>query len=220
MRYCIYLSSESPVYLPIHYNHILRGFLFNLIPQAEKLHFTYSNFFGKKRINKERKRISFLSSFHFYVSIFEDVEVEFPVGTELRLGKNTVRIDKVDAVPVTVNEKSIKVKTLSPVTVFQSLPNGKTLYHRPTNGEFFKKLEEDLKEKTEKLTGIRPEISVQPSPEGVFKKAVVQYRNRFVIEAWKGMFDLEGDPEALRVALTVGLGGRNSQGFGMVATAV
>jgi len=35
-------------------------------------------------------------------------------------------------------------------------------------------------------------VKIKPSQSSVFKKAVVQYRNRFIVEAWKGMFEIEG----------------------------
>ncbi len=215
MKLKVKLESEFPIVLPIHYNHILKGFIFsNLI--KEQVPCTFSNLFGLKKI--KNKKIVFKNGCHFYVSTLKDkIETNFN-GTLFNLGRNRVKISEVTPVEEEVKEPLVTVKTLSPVTVFIREENGKTKYFSPQSEEFYKLIEENLNEKVKRFLNKESSfVKVKPSSEGVFKKVVIQYRNRFIIEAWKGIFEIEGQREAIEAALKLGLGYKNSQGFGMVA---
>jgi len=217
MKFKVKLESESPIVLPIHYNHILKGFIFsNLI--KEEIPFTFSNIFGLKRINN--KKIIFQNGCHFYVSTLKEELNKGLEGTILNLGKNAVRISEITPLEEVVKEPPITVKTLSPVTVFVREENGKTKYFSPSSEEFYRLIEENINEKAKRFFNRELSfVKVKPSEGSVFKKAVIQYRNRFVVEAWKGIFEIEGEREAIETALKLGLGYKNSQGFGMVALA-
>ena len=218
MRYKIVFESSRGVNLPIHYNHIIRGVVYSILGK-EAQDFTFSNLFGRKKVLKNKKRIIFKGRCHFYLSGFSLPDLSEFKGKSFRLGANEVKLVEVEPQSFDLKEGKLKLKTLSPITVFQLLESGKTRYFTPEELPFYEKVVEDLKGKVERLYGFSPEVSFSAHPDSVFKKAVVQYRNRFVIEAWKGIFTLEGDKEALETALNLGLGFRNDQGFGMVATA-
>jgi CRISPR-associated endoribonuclease Cas6 len=209
---------DSPIVLPIHYNHILKGFIFSNLLKGEEVPFTFSNLFGMKRIHN--KRIVFKESCHFYVSTLNESLINCKSLNQevLQLGKNRVKVEEVSSLEEEINEPLVKVKTLSPITVFHRDRNGKTHYFSPESQEFYKILEENLNEKAEKLLNSKlPPVKIRASKESIFKKAVIQYRNRFVIEAWKGIFEIEGERKAIEAALKLGLGFKNNQGFGMVA---
>jgi len=216
MKIKVQLSSpKSQITLPIHYNHILKGFITaNLIERGAPL--TFSNIFGQKRVIN--RKIIFKSPCHFYLSTVEPTALKGAPLELLNLGKNSVKVERIEVVPESPEGAPVKLKTLSPITVFQKLLNGKTFYFSPEDDEFYALIREDLTQKVKKFLGREVgEVEIKPAEDSVFKKAVIQYRNRFVIEAWKGVFELQGPKEAIEAALKLGLGYRNPQGFGMVA---
>ena len=214
MKFCVKLTSGYPIVLPIHYNHILKGFIFsNFI--KNNVPFTFSNIFGLKKIRN--RKISFKKECHFYVATPEQLHFNGIEGRNLNLGRNRVRVDEVRIVEEEPRGPLAVIKTLSPVTVFVKEWRGKTRYFSPSSPEFYRFLEEDLKEKTKRLFNKSCEVKIRASEKSIFKKAVIQYRNRFIVEAWKGIFEIEGEREVIESALKLGLGYKNNQGFGMVA---
>ena len=219
MKFKVKIKSEEPIVLPIHYNHILKGFIFSNF-FTESSPFTFSNLFGPKKVSLSNKKIIFNDHCHFYFSTIESshLKLEELLNKLLNLGRNRVKVEEITPVEEEVNGQPVVVKTLSPITVFRRESGGKTFYFSPDREEFYRLLEENLNEKVKKFLGKEAGgVKIKPSQSSVFKKAVVQYRNRFIVEAWKGMFEIEGEREAIEAALKLGLGYKNSQGFGMVA---
>ncbi|WP_457680715.1 CRISPR-associated endoribonuclease Cas6 [Thermovibrio sp.] len=213
MKVKISLFSDTGISLPIHYNHILRGFILrNFVNEDELL--TFSNLFGIKNI--KNGQVYFHRNFHFYFSSLKEPK-ELPLEKEFRLGRFKVFVKKVDLISEEFSGSPIEVKTLSPITVFLRTGEGKTCYFSPEDKEFYELIEEKVKSLTSELFKVDADFTLMPSERGEFRKVVVRYRNRFIVEAWKGKFLLQGQREALKVALSWGLGYRTHQGFGFIA---
>ncbi|WP_339063934.1 CRISPR-associated endoribonuclease Cas6 [Tepidibacillus marianensis] len=75
---------------------------------------------------------------------------------------------------------------------------------------------ENLKKKYEAYTGkkINGEFRITPLKVTNKDKVITKFKG-FIINAWSGIYELRGNPEVLDFAYRVGVGGRNSQGFGM-----
>ncbi|WP_457566914.1 CRISPR-associated endoribonuclease Cas6 [Desulfurobacterium sp.] len=237
MKLKLTFEAEKEIELPIHYNYILQGFIYNNLakPFADFIHnqgyrygnqifklITFSKIYGRKRIFKREKKIVFGPSFHIYVSaidthILQSIAVELIQKENLRLHKNLINLKSVEAIEQPVSSPKTVVKTISPITVHESL-NRKTMYYNPYQEKFYKLLEENLRKKVAVITGNEnDEISIKPVEDVTYKKIITYYKNNFVIEAWDGKFEIEAPPEVIKIALRAGLGARNSQGFGMVA---
>ncbi|WP_456396595.1 CRISPR-associated endoribonuclease Cas6 [Desulfurobacterium sp.] len=237
MKLKLTFESKEQVKLPIHYNYILQGFIYNNLakPFADFLHnkgyryrnqifklITFSKIYGKKKIFKKSRKIVFGSSFHIYISaidtsILQSIVLELMQKENLKLDKNIISLKSVEVIEEPITSNKTIVKTISPITIHESL-NRKTIYYNPYQEKFYKLLEENLRKKIAVITGKEnAEISIKSIEDVKYKKIVTYYKNNFVIEAWDGKFIIEAPPEVIKIALHVGVGARNSQGFGMIA---
>ncbi|WP_457570255.1 CRISPR-associated endoribonuclease Cas6, partial [Desulfurobacterium sp.] len=182
MKLKLTFESENQVELPMHYNYVLQGFIYNNLakPFADFLHnegyrygnqifklITFSKIYGKKRILKKEKKIIFSPSFHIYVSaidthILQSIAVELIQKENLRLHRNFISLKSVETIKEPITSTETVVKTISPITVHESL-NRKTMYYNPYQEKFYKLLEENLRKKAALVTGNENvEISVKP----------------------------------------------------------
>ena len=149
--------------------------------------------------------------------------------------RGIVKVDRVRVADETLIVREVRVKTLkeevsgpllvrtlSPITVRETVVDetGKrrSIFLAPFSHEFFARLERNIKDKWEALTGAKADemsFSVRLADGVGFRKSLLKYKNT-VVEAWDGMFVVDGDPNLLRLALYAGLGERNSQGFGCI----
>jgi len=239
MRLKISLTSESNIVLPMHYNYILQSFIYNNMDSIystflhsqgfayEKRHFklfTFSNIFGKRKIIKAKKRIIFYPPIHFYVSFIMKEALSSHAKSlitknKLKLGNNILNVSSIEVIEEKAKSNQATVKTLSPVTIHSTDSNRKTIYYNPYENSFYTLLERNLWKKCN-LSGLEitlDDIKILPAENSRFKKAVIIYKRDYVIESWKGKFILKAPEEAVNIALTTGIGDRNSMGFGMIA---
>ena len=170
------------------------------------------------------KKIIFIGKIHFYISSILDGIMTSHVKAllkkkNLRLGGNEIDFESAEPIKEKIDGNTIRVKTLSPITIHSTNKDKKTIYFNPYQEKFYQLLIENLKKKCS-IVGLKvdaSDISIEPAEGAYFKKVITFYKRNFVIEAWKGEFILKGPKLVLEVALSSGLGDRNSQGFGMVS---
>lgn len=235
MRLKITLSSgQQPLTLPLQYNHILQAFIYDNISAelAAFLHekgyayekrnfklFVFSNLYGKYIIKSPQ--ISFTDKITFWLcSPLDDVLAQFANSLfqkQLQLIGQTIIVEAVEIQRDNISGSSIKVRTLSPVTVYTTTETKQTIYYAPTDQEFLRQISQNLHRK---YFALYPDADPNqfygqliPGAASSYQSKIVRYKN-FIIKGWMGQFHLEGTPEFLRFALTAGLGSKNSQGFG------
>jgi CRISPR-associated endoribonuclease Cas6 len=229
------LSSDLPISLPLHYNYTLQGFIYKNLPSIYStfLHdygfpygkrlfklLTFSRLFGRCRVLKAVKKIVFSPPIYFYVSctleeLLASHAKELIKREELKLGANRVYLESVELIEEEPKGSRVSVKTLSPVTIHSTV-NGRALFYGPSQQRFFQLLTDNLRKKATIARAEGAEsVRVLPHPESNYRKVVALYKG-FPVEGWKGKFLIEGSPEAIKVALSAGIGDRNSQGFGMI----
>lgn len=154
--------------LPIHYNHMIQGFIYKNISNRdfrEFLHeegfknnnrrfklFTFSRLIGKYEYNKEKKTITFIDNFNLVVcSIIDDFINDF-VKTCLFSENLYLNNQKINLIGVDTSRESnlgerIKVTTLSPIVTYSTVSiegKKKTIYHSPEDKIFQKHIKENL----------------------------------------------------------------------------
>jgi CRISPR-associated endoribonuclease Cas6 len=176
MRLRISLSSEnSSLSLPIQYNHLLQGLIYNNLDQVlsnwlhEKGHaygarrfklFTFSRLFGKRQA--ENGRIRFAGPVHFYLGavngeVLGSLAEHLLQKPSVRLGNAKCLVHEIGVEPKPDIElaKPIRVRTLSPITTYSTLttPEGrkKTYYYAPQEKEWAETLISNLKRKAHAL---------------------------------------------------------------------
>lgn len=109
----------------------------------------------------------------------------------------------------------LPVRMVSPLTLHKSLPGGKTLFLRPDDDAFAAQL---IANTAHKLAACRstadPSVTLCPMGTRLPRKRVTQFKGIY-LTGWDGDFLLDGNPETLCLLYQIGLGDRNSQGFGM-----
>lgn len=118
-----------------------------------------------------------------------------------------------------INDSPIKIKTLSPITIYKTILNekGKKFYQyfNPQEEEFYNQIKENIRKKYEIITGKNlKDFEFKMNPIQT-KKTLIQYKD-FIIEGYDGEFLIEVKPEIFKAVYDAGLGAKNSQGFGMI----
>lgn len=223
--------SDKPIVLPLNYNHILQSCIYKtLTPELSSfLHskgfevegrvfklFTFSKLFG--RYNVSNRVISFIPPVHFYFStsvnlIIDTLSAEVLKIKQVRIGDNQLTVESVDF-NIIKPSNEVKVKTVSPITVHIPEEN-KNRYLSPDDERFFEFLKSNLNRKFMANFGYSgDEVLIIPLSKR-WKKVVTFFKNTPVV-GWEGRLLLKGEEKMIGLALSTGLGSKNSQGFGMI----
>lgn len=240
MRLKMKLSFEDKLTLPIHYNHIIQGFIYENISDRifrKFLHdegykyekrnfklFTFSRINGKFEINSRNKTINFISPITIVVSSVLDDFINDFGSTLLKkdilfLGNTDIVLKEISAYKPEINTESVPITMLSPMVTYSTVEvygKKKTIYHKPDDDVFDKLIYQNLLKKYESFYGKDLEKSrfhIQPLNENKTKQIITKYKE-FIIKGWIGEYQLIASPEAIRFAYDTGLGSKNAQGFG------
>ena len=229
----ITLWAACPVRLPISYNAMVQGALYEnwreTFPElhddgyTDGLHrfrmFTFSPLQGHYQV--QGKQILFDGALR--------LEVRSPVSElidalcdslqergAMILGRNELPVISLECADRFLFFRYASIRTLSPVTVHETQPNGQTIYYSPEDEMFLPLLAGNLESK---LRAARipaaPVLSCVPNMQ-TLRKRVTTFKGTYVT-AYEGRFELQAEPEAMALLYYAGFGSRNSQGFGMFA---
>lgn len=107
-----------------------------------------------------------------------------------------------------------RIKTVSPIAVRQTDDNGKSVYFSPDDEAFDELVNLNLYRKFTAAYGVEPPSTVDLTLTSRPKKIVTKFKNTWVT-AYHTSFDMHAHPVVVQFLYDTGLGGRNSQGFGM-----
>ncbi|MEM4658075.1 MAG: CRISPR-associated endoribonuclease Cas6 [Candidatus Methanosuratincola sp.] len=231
--------SDKPLTVPITYNHLIQGLLYNSITHAlaDILHnmgfayerrrfklFTFSRILGNYEIDKEKGSIIFTSPFRIVVSslskeFIEQITEELLRRESIIINSQRTHLDSAELSEHPIKQRSIRIRMLSPVTIYSTLSakdgRRKTYYYAPFEREFSRLTSENAAKKYKafyKKNSVG-ELSIVPLDVDKGNEKIVTYKNT-VIKGWTGIYELSGDPGLMKVVYDAGLGGKNSQGFG------
>ncbi len=239
MRIFVTLNSSRRFVLPIDHNYTIQSFIYNSIsPElAKKLHdtgfqvgkrrfklFTFSRLMGKFLLEREKKEMVFESPFKIVISsalkqFIEEIGNEMLKREYFKIGRNRVRVNSVEVSDKTIENDKIKVKMLSPITIYSTLLRAdgkkKTYYYSPFEKEFSELISQNAKKKFKAFYGEDPkgDLHITPLKVSNGNQKVVFYKGT-VIKGWMGMYELSGDRDLIKLVYDTGIGGKNSQGFG------
>lgn len=241
MRLSLKLKPESQLQLPLSYQHILQGLIYREMEDrdfATFLHeegyavekrafrlFTFSRLIGRYRINKESKKIIFDDQIEWHVGsivprVIRELGRGFVKRDKLSLNGQTVQVEEISYTPPPYILESCKIKMLSPLTIhstYESKDSKKiTQYFDPDDAVFSHLIAENLSNKYYAYYGrsMPGEVFIRPLRVTKRDKVITTFKG-FIISGWNGVYELRGTTEALQFAYGVGIGARNSQGFGM-----
>lgn len=236
MRLLIRHEISGELLLPINYHHILQGIIYRNLGTAygfgEYIHdkgfahgnrhfklFTFSLLQGKYEIRG--KFIAFREEVCFEVSCPEMFMIRMLAES---IAKNGISYGRQHFPEVeiylsdeTIEEESVLLKMLSPVSVYSTdIDTGKTYFYTPQDELFAQMVNENFQRKYQACYGIEPDSDILFEPVKVLPKDkyVTRYKN-FYISGWMGEYRLSGKRKYLDFLYQTGLGSKNSQGFGM-----
>ena len=228
---------DEPLVLPINYSHILQSAIYASLGEgdmeyADRLHnlqnqpmrrsfkfFQFSMIQGKYEIRN--KNIIFRNHISFEV---RSISPDFIRCLKRGLEENGITYQvqhfdnvKLDILDYNVKEPDIVIKMKTPICVYETNRDTKKTYYPDTNEPLFCKLVID-----NFIRKYKAYTENEPNEELFFEVVNVEKRDHmvtkykgFYISGWKGEYRLKGKPEYLNFLYQVGLGGKNSQGFGM-----
>lgn len=230
-----YGKRSDYVSVPLHYNHLVQSMIYSNISRelADFLHnrgfvyggrafklFTFSRILGKARISDGR--IVFEGGVMLYVGspierFIKELATSLLRCGEIVLGDDVLLVSSVRFPKYPEFGEETVIRTLSPVTIYSTLytPAGrkKTYYYSPKEREFASLICMNAQKKHKILRGEEDERGLEIEAIRA-REAVVFYRGT-VVKAWSGKFVLRGSSSLMRTVYEAGLGGKNSQGFGM-----
>lgn len=233
MKARLTFSSERPVSISIAYNYYVQSMIYDLIKRRypdlhdegfvyENRHFklfSFSRLFSQK-FEVHNKMINFQSPIYLFFSspITELVEVMVNSAlqrSKVRIGSNELILTEVSAIDEEISGSTVDVKTFSPITVYSTFSNGQTHYYSPNEQEFASFIKLNLSKKANILNlETEDDFSIEPLDFNERNSTVTFYKN-FMVKGWNGKFRLTGGKKMLELALSAGLGAKNSQGFGL-----
>lgn len=232
---------NNVVILPLHYQYLLQGLLYRSLKDksfASFLHeigfrkgkrtfklFTFSRLFGQHKIQLNTKTIVFYNEISWHVStvlpeLTQQLGEYFLLQKDVYLGGQSMEIQSVKMEEYEVKISEIEIEMLSPLTVYSTyeMVDGtqKTQYFHPFDEVFSHLIEANFRNKYEAYYGESPQERLLIEPLHVTKKhkVVTTFKNHY-ITGWQGIYRLRSAPKNLTFLLQTGIGGRNSQGFGM-----
>lgn len=237
MVFKLEFKSDNTIILPVNYQHIVQGFIYNIISEVKE----YSNFlhnfgysFGKRKfklfnfslvqglgkVKIENKIIYFYGNIVIEIRSNDDLFCKIMSSIlknqkYFKLGQNYIKLVNIDSYKKIINNDNLKIKAISLITVY-STKDRKTFYYNPFDEKFPKLINENFEKKYFSFFNKEPEsIIIKPLIVRDKDKFVTKFKNISYITAWGGEYELKGKKEYLEFLYNTGLGNKNSEGFGM-----
>lgn len=225
--------------LPMAYHTTIQGFIYHLlstVPQYSTfLHedgyadsrnkhfkmFCFSRLEGRNL--KYNKQIEFPYEVRFCIRTADPIfgkilQQTLQVGKKYALRGQPVTLTRLEQSELELNAdcQQVKIKMISPITVYTSTPDGKSHPYNPLEDKFTELVNENFQHKWESAVGTPApgNIEIYALSVGSKDKTVTKIKNIYVT-AWSGTYLLKGSPEAIKFLYHTGLGSKNSMGFGM-----
>ncbi len=240
MHLFITLTSYDNLELPIQYNHLLQGVIYEVMdPELSAfLHdkgyqsgnrrfklFTFSRIKGSFNVNKEKGTLQFSGGLSLTVSspvidFCQSIANGLLTRGEIRLGNSRAVVRSIAVEQFTAEDEQIILKTLSPVVTYSTLlrPDGRkyTCYFQPGDPDYDSLIENNLRKKYQAFYGQEAsDGAVKVKKLGTIKMNIINYKGT-IIKGYSGRLKLTGPRELLQMAVDAGVGSKNGQGFGCV----
>ncbi|UNC93176.1 CRISPR-associated endoribonuclease Cas6 [Candidatus Contubernalis alkaliaceticus] len=241
MHLKIFFKSNTEVRMPVHYNRIVQGMIYNNISKelADFLHdkgfpyekrsfkmFTFSRIMGRSYLDRKNNQFVFPEGFNLTIaSPLEPFCVEIGnilmFSDKVDFSHNSMQVEKVEVLKPEVTEGSVEFKVMSPVVTYSTFikPEGGkyTCYYQPGEKEFEQQIGANLRKKYVSLYQKEPPAGeVKVLKHGKPRQNIVKYKD-FTVKGYTCYLSMSGPRELLQMALDTGLGSKNCQGFGCVS---
>ncbi len=235
MQLKVKINLKKPLTLPVHYNAILQGIIYNASDSinhsyTKKIHdegkskngvnkfkyFCFSKIKGKYIF--ENHKITFLESLYFEI---RSADAYFLHLVYEGFQKNGISFYNNNFKPILkledciIQTKEIYIKMLSPIVALKPALNNKKDYLTPYDTEFIPYLLQNYQNKYyDFYQNTAPQLDIEVLDVSYRDKLVTTFNGTY-LTAWYGIYALKSTPEALTFLYNCGLGSKNAQGFGL-----
>ena len=235
MRISFEFGFNGKLILPLNYNHILQGFIYDNIADKKIggfLHnegftyekrkyklFTFSRLLGKYKINNYYKIIQYEPTVTLEVSShYDDFFIDFStsvIKNDLKLYNQDIFLENVKVKVLHDIKYESRITMLSPIVVYSTNSEKKTNYYNPDEKKFTDIIVDNIKKKYQAYNNVSIDnASLEIEPILKTQKQVVSKYKDFIIRGWMGDYFIKGDKDLVLLAYDSGLGSKNSQGYG------
>ena len=228
MRLEIILKGKNNFKVPFNYNHILSAIIYNKIADlnfANELHssksfkfFTFSQIYIPKRRIVKDGIIAKDGVISFYISSPNDFLIKslvdgFLEDLEISFQNQKLTIQKIEALKTPEFSSKSEFKTLAPIIVRtkKEIDGELKIWDLAPSDKFFKSLENNLIKKYIKFNIYSDMNFVKRKRISINKDNATTHHRAYMMD-----LILEGDLDLIEFAYDVGIGEKNSMGFGMV----
>ncbi len=234
MQLKIYIDLKNDnLTLPLNYNHILQGIIYNSLANdlnyQKTLHnkgltekdnyklFTFSSLCGNHSIHN--KNITFYDKVfleirsvdgYFILLLYEHLK-----SNGITFGKKTFSTN-LHIENKIIRENSITIKMNSPICITKKDENNNNIYLSPRDNSFEEAINNNFIRKYFSYYNVVPDSDIKITNINLsYKDKIVTTLKKVYITAWKGEYILTGSPVYLTFLYNCGIGSKNSQGFGL-----
>lgn len=182
--------------------------------------FCFGQFTGKKKINRERKQMTFVGRVFWELRTADPQMAKvfcrlLTPGLTLTLCNQPLILESASLLEKEIPGEQCKIRMLTPILAYERTELKETVPYNPLCREFAPLVVKNFQRKYCALTGIWPEeIGLDVLSVGDRDKNVTNYKGTW-LTGWKGDYLLTGKPEYLLFLYDTGLGLRNAAGFGL-----
>lgn len=238
MRLKIHLQAKNNFKVPFNYNHIVSSLIYNKIIDldlAQKLHSSNTfKFFNFSQLNIPKRRIAEdgiiarNGVINFYLSspndsLIKNIVNGFVDDLVVKFRNESLNVTKIEALRNPDFSKKSEFKTLSPIIIrdTQEIDGKLKRVDLAPSDKFFRGIESNLIKKYCKFNELESTdkvINVYSEMANVKRKRITIPKGPNTTYHRAYMMDLivEGDLDLIEFAYDVGLGEKNSMGFGMI----
>lgn len=238
MRLKIHLKAKNNFKVPFNYNHIVSSIIYNKIIDLDLAYELHSSntfkFFNFSQLNIPKRKIvedgiiAKNGVINFYLSSPNDLLIKnivngFVDNLEVKFKNETLNVTKIEALKTPEFSEKSEFKTISPIIIRDTQEIGgktKRIDLAPSD-KFFKGIEANLIKKYCMFNNIEEtdkKIKVYSEMANVKRKRITIPKgpNTTYHRAYMMDLILEWDLDLIEFAYDVGLGEKNSMGFGMI----
>lgn len=231
---CLRIALYTPVSvtLPIAYNQLVQGLLYSCWRDAyPDVHgstqsgatsmppFTFGPLEEDIRINAKSKTVQLNGIVSFEVrspheELIQEVAIRLSSFAHIRLGAHELELVNLESKDRLLFPQRSRIKMRSPVVAYRTTEDRHTLYFSPADPGWIDLINANAQKKA-LAQGVPFDRPLQIIP---MSKSQREHMTRFkgtYIKGWTGTMIVDATPDILAMLWTMGLGSKNSQGFGM-----
>ena len=228
--------SVSSCPLPVNYRPLVHGMIYRVLSAdaalSEQLHnynaesgtgrpfkgFTFSQLRGQYTVDGHTiwfSRQIGLEIRGWHEELMEAMHRYFSRRDSVQLGTETLRVSDCRLTDAHLHTESAVIRMASPAVAYMTDKTNHTVFFSPDQEQFYASLAANAQKKGRLYLADAPcDLRVLSMNNGLPRKQFSMFKKTY-ITAWYGTYRLEGDPRLIDLLYQVGLGAKNSEGYGL-----